>query len=98
MTIEQLLTALIASIDANTAATIAQKIPPVHTPVHTPVHQPNQTVTAEDLQTFCTNIVRKDRTKKAQIVAILAEYKAKLISDIPALHYGAIRASLEKLL
>jgi hypothetical protein len=40
--------------------------------------------------------VRNDRTKKQQIVAALAAYdNAKLISDIPAIHYGAIKAKLE---
>lgn len=95
MAIEQLLTALIASIDANTAAIIAQKIPPL--PASIPAL--DETVTTEDLQTLCIAIVRKDRTKKSQIVATLAEYaNAKLISDIPTAHYGAIKASLEKLL
>jgi len=92
MTIEQLLTALIASVDANTAAIIAQKAPPL--PASIPAL--DETVTAEDLQTLCTAIVRKDRTKKTQIVAALAEYdNAKLISDIPAKHYSAIRTKLE---
>jgi hypothetical protein len=98
MTIEQLLTALIASIDANTAALMAQKTPP-SPPLPASIPALDETVTAEDLQTLCTTIVRKDRTKKSGIVATLGAYdNAKLISDIPALHYGAIKASLEKLL
>jgi hypothetical protein len=89
MTIEQLLTALIASVDANTAAIIAQKAPPLPPAL-------DKTVTAEDLQAMCTTIVRNDRTKKPQIVAALAAYdNAKIISDIPAVHYRAIKAKLE---
>ena len=92
MTIEQLLTALIASVDANTAAILAQKLPPL--PASIPAL--DKTVTAEDLQAMCTTIVRNDRTKKPQIVAALAAYdNAKIISDIPAKHYSAIKAKLE---
>lgn len=91
MTIEQLLTALIASVDANTAAIIAQKAPPL--PASIPAL--DKTVTVEDLQTLCTQIVRKDRTKKAGIVAVLGEYNANLISDIATHHYSAIKAKLE---
>ena len=92
MNLEELLTDLISAIDANTAAIIAQKAPPL--PASIPAL--DKTVTAEDLQAMCTTIVRNDRTKKPQIVAALAAYdNAKLISDIPAVHYGAIKAKLE---
>jgi hypothetical protein len=42
--------------------------------------------------------VRKDRTKKAGIVAVLAEYNAKLISEIATHHYMVIKTKLEALL
>lgn len=85
MTIESKIDKLITAIEA---LTVAMTNAPVHTPVHT--------VTAEDLQTLCITIVRNDRTKKPQIVAALAAYdNAKIISDIPAKHYSAIKAKLE---
>ena len=100
MTIESKIDKLIAAIEALTAAmTTSQKTTPVHEPVHEPVPAPTEAVTAEDLQTLCTHIVRKDRTKKAQIVAVLAEYNnAKLISDIPSGNYAVIKTKLEALL
>ena len=103
MTLEQKLTDLITALDALTAAmTNSQKPTPVHEPVHEPVpepvHTPTEAVTAEDLQTLCTQIVREDRTKKAGIVAVLAEYNAKLISDIATHHYMVIKTKLEALL
>jgi hypothetical protein len=91
MTIESKIDKLITAIEALTAAmTTSQKPAPVHTPT--------ETVTAEDLQTLCTQIVRKDRTKKAGIVSVLGEYNANLISDIATHHYSAIKAKLEALL
>jgi len=99
MTLEQKLTDLITALDALTAAmTNSQKTTPVHEPVHEPVPAHTETVTAEDLQTLCTQIVRKDRTKKAGIVAVLAEYNAKLISEIATHHYMVIKTKLEALL
>ena len=99
MTLEQKLTDLITALDALTAAmTNSQKTTPVHEPVHEPVHTPTEAVTAEDLQTLCTQIVREDRTKKAGIVAVLAEYNAKLISEIATHHYMVIKTKLEALL
>jgi hypothetical protein len=91
MTIESKIDKLITAIEALTAAmTTSQKPAPVHTPT--------EAVTAEDLQTLCTQIVRKDRTKKAGIVSVLGEYNANLISDIATHHYSAIKAKLEALL
>jgi len=91
MTIESKIDKLITAIEALTATmTTSQKPAPVHTPT--------ETVTAEDLQTLCTQIVRKDRTKKAGIVSVLGEYNANLISDIATHHYSAIKAKLEALL
>ena len=91
MTIESKIDKLITAIEALTAAmTTSQKPAPVHTPT--------EIVTAEDLQTLCTQIVRKDRTKKAGIVSVLGEYNANLISDIATHHYSAIKAKLEALL
>lgn len=88
MTIESKIDKLITAIEALTAAmTTSQKT--------TPVPAPTETVTAEDLQTLCTQIVRKDRTKKAGIIAVLGEYNANLISDIATHHYSAIKAKLE---
>jgi hypothetical protein len=99
MTIESKIDKLITAIEALTAAmTTSQKTTPVHEPVHEPVPAPTEAVTAEDLQTLCTHIVRKDRTKKAGIVAVLAEYNAKLISDIATHHYMVIKTKLEALL
>jgi len=95
MNLEELLTDLISAIDANTLALLAQKTPPLP-PLPASIPALDETVTTEDLQTLCIAIVRNDRTKKPQIVAALAEYdNAKLISDIPAIHYGAIKAKLE---
>jgi hypothetical protein len=95
MTIEQLLTDLISAIDANTLALRAQKAP-FSPPLPASIPALDKTVTAEDLQAMCTTIVRNDRTKKPQIVAALAAYdNAKIISDIPAKHYSAIKAKLE---
>ena len=100
MNLEELLTALIAAIDANTAALIAKKsVAITNSQKPTPVHTPTEAVTAEDLQTLCTQIVRKDRTKKVKIVAVLAAYdNAKLISDIDDKSYPAIKVKLEALL
>ena len=99
MTIESKIDKLITAIEALTAAmTTSQKTTPVHEPVHEPVPAPTEAVTAEDLQTLCTQIVRKDRTKKAGIVSVLGEYNANLISDIATHHYSAIKAKLEALL
>ena len=99
MTIESKIDKLITAIEALTAAmTTSQKTTPVHEPVHEPVPAPTEAVTAEDLQTLCTQIVREDRTKKAGIVAVLAEYNAKLISDIATHHYMVIKTKLEALL
>ena len=99
MTIESKIDKLITAIEALTAAmTTSQKPAPVHEPVHEPVPAPTEAVTAEDLQTLCTQIVREDRTKKAGIVAVLAEYNAKLISDIATHHYMVIKTKLEALL
>ena len=91
MTIESKIDKLITAIEALTAAMTASQKP-------APVHTPTETVTAEDLQTLCTQIVRKDRTKKAGIVSVLGEYNANLISDIATHHYSAIKAKLEALL
>lgn len=91
MTLEQKLTDLITALDALTAAMTNSQKP-------TPVHTPTEAVTAEDLQSLCTTIVRKDRTKKAGIVSVLGEYNANLISDIATHHYSAIKAKLEALL
>ena len=92
MTLEQKLTDLIAALDALTAAMNNGQKPARPATVTT------ETVTAEDLQTLCTQIVREDRTKKTGIVAILAEYNAKLISDIDDKSYPAIKVKLEALL
>ena len=95
MTLEQKLTDLITALDALTAAMTNSQKP---TPVHEPVPATTEAVTAEDLQTLCTQIVRGDRTKKAGIVAVLAEYNAKLISEIATHHYMVIKTKLEALL
>jgi len=94
MTIESKIDKLITAIEELTAAmTGNQKAAPV---LVQPAQPATETVTAEDLQALCTTIVRKDRSKKAQIVATLAAYdNAKLISDIPAVHYSAIKTKLE---
>lgn len=56
-------------------------------------------VSAEELQSLCTKIVRADRNKKNAILAVLAEYNgAKLIADIDVAYYPAINAKLEALL
>ncbi len=95
MTIESKMDKLIASIDALTVQLIALNSP-FSPPLPASIPALDKTVTAEDLQAMCTTIVRNDRTKKQQIVAALAAYdNAKLISDIPAIHYGAIKAKLE---
>ena len=88
MTIESKIDKLITAIEALTVAMS-------NAPVHEPAQPATETITAEDLQTLCTQIVRKDRTKKAQIVAVLGEYNANLISDIATHHYSAIKAKLE---
>ena len=102
MTLEQKLTDLITALDALTAAmTNSQKPTPAvitNSQKPPPVHTPTEAVTAEDLQTLCTQIVREDRTKKAGIVAVLAEYNAKLISEIATHHYMVIKTKLEALL
>ena len=93
MTLEQKLTDLIAALDALTAAMNNGQKPARPATVTT------ETVTAEDLQTLCTQIVRKDRTKKPQVVAALAAYdNAKLISDIDDKSYPAIKVKLEALI
>lgn len=92
MTLEQKLTDLIAALDALTAAMNNGQKPARPATVTT------ETITAEDLQTLCTQIVRQDRTKKAGIVAILAEYNAKLISDIDDKSYPAIKVKLDALI
>ena len=92
MTLEQKLTDLIAALDALTAAMNNGQKPARPATVTT------ETVTAEDLQTLCTQIVREDRTKKTGIVAILAEYNAKLISDIDDKSYPAIKVKLDALI
>ncbi len=96
MTIESKIDKLITAIEALTVAmTSSQKTPP-SPPLPASIPALDKTVTAEDLQALCTTIVRNNRTKKAQIVAALAEYNnAKLIFDIPAMHYSAIKAKLE---
>lgn len=92
MTLEQKLTDLIAALDALTAAMNNGQKPARPATVTT------ETITAEDLQTLCTQIVRQDRTKKTGIVAILAEYNAKLISDIDDKSYPAIKVKLDALI
>lgn len=92
MTLEQKLTDLIAALDALTAAMNNGQKPARPATVTT------ETITAEDLKTLCTQIVRQDRTKKAGIVAILAEYNAKLISDIDDKSYPAIKVKLDALI
>jgi hypothetical protein len=55
-------------------------------------------VTAEELQSLCIQTVRTDRSKKDAVLAILGDYNgAKVISDIDAAYYPAIKTKLEAL-
>lgn len=57
----------------------------------------NDKVTAEDVQAVCMALVRKDTAKKAPIVALLNEYGAKTVGQVPAEKLAELKTKLEAL-
>ena len=53
------------------------------------------TITADDVQTLCMTIVRKDRSKKTKVKELIAEFGASLVKDVPADKLPDLKAKLE---
>ena len=57
----------------------------------------NDKVTAEDVQAVCLKLVRDDGSKKAAIVALLSEYGAKTVGQVPVEKLAELKTKLEVL-
>ena len=55
------------------------------------------TTTADEVQTLCMTIVRKDRSKKTKVKELIAEFGAPLVKDVPADKLPELKAKLEAL-
>lgn len=72
------------------------------TPVADPEPEPElplvaATVSRDDLQAKCMSIVRADRKKRASVEAIIAEYGATLIRDVPEDKLAELAVKLNEL-
>lgn len=72
------------------------------TPVADPEPEPEAAPTAsnvsrDDLQAKCMSIVRADRKKRANVEAIIAEYGATLIRDVPEDKLAEVAVKLNEL-
>ena len=51
--------------------------------------------TADEVQTLCMTIVRKDRSKKTKVKELIAEFGAALVKDVPADKLPELKSKLE---
>ena len=54
-------------------------------------------VSADEVQTLCMTIVRKDRTKKTKVKELIAEFGASLVKDVPVNKLPELKSKLEAL-
>ena len=87
----------IEAADKVEVSNVEDKDAPVFPDADAEPKEAEPTITADDVQTLCMTIVRKDRSKKAKVKELIAEFGASLVKDVPADKLPDLKAKLEAL-
>ena len=85
----------IEAADKVEVSNVEDKDAPVFPDADAELKESAPTITADDVQTLCMTIVRKDRSKKTKVKELIAEFGASLVKDVPADKLPDLKAKLE---
>ena len=87
----------IEAADKVEVSNVEEKDAPVFPDTDVESKEAESAITADEVQTLCMTIVRKDRTKKTKVKELIAEFGASLVKDVPADKLPELKTKLEAL-